>query len=71
MKDILRVASQDINNTNISGLKVNLMRIIANLSYKHFPSQELVRNHHGLEVVLNQCIIDPKNECKFKLINRI
>lgn len=48
---------------DFEGLKVDLIRIIGNLSYKHFLTQEQIRINHGLELILNSTRIDPKNEC--------
>ena len=48
----------------VRGIKVLLVRIVGNFSYRHLPTQEQVKSLHGLELILNQCKIDPSNECK-------
>lgn len=60
---MLRKSSNSNNSEDIKGLKVNLVRIIGNLSYKHFPTQEKIRENHGIELILSSTQIDPQNEC--------
>eukprot|EP00012_Vannella_robusta_P001686 CAMPEP_0206188268 /NCGR_PEP_ID=MMETSP0166-20121206/3475_1 /ASSEMBLY_ACC=CAM_ASM_000260 /TAXON_ID=95228 /ORGANISM="Vannella robusta, Strain DIVA3 518/3/11/1/6" /LENGTH=208 /DNA_ID=CAMNT_0053603967 /DNA_START=400 /DNA_END=1023 /DNA_ORIENTATION=+ len=58
--DMLR--SDDKPGEGIKGLKVNLVRILGNISYKHFPTQEQIRTAGGIEILLSHSKIDPTNE---------
>ena len=63
--DMLRRLSDDKPGEGIKGLKVNLVRILGNISYKHFPTQEQIRTAGGIEILLSHSKIDPTNECMF------
>lgn len=45
------------------GLKRDLVRLIANLSYKNLKIQELVSVRGQFPLILNQCSIDHRNPC--------
>lgn len=47
-----------IKSTNFPEIKSFIIELLANLSYKNKNNQDKIRELHGLEIVLSNCIID-------------
>lgn len=47
-----------IKSTNFPEIKSFIIELLANLSYKNKNNQDKIRELHGLEIVLSNCVID-------------
>ena len=47
-----------IKSTNFPEIKSFIIELLANLSYRNKENQDKIRELHGLEVVLSNCVID-------------
>lgn len=56
-----RVTKKSINESNFPGCKCFLIEILAFMAYGQKDTQDKIRELHGLELVLSNCIIDDNN----------
>ncbi|XP_074621854.1 ataxin-10-like [Acropora palmata] len=55
---------QSVDSGRISpshGFQRDLVRVIGNMCYQHFPNQEKVRELHGIPLLLDHCNVDDHN----------
>lgn len=55
---------QSVDSGSISpshGFQRDLVRVIGNMCYQHFPNQEKVRELHGIPLLLDHCNVDDHN----------
>lgn len=56
-----RIHNNRINDSNFPGIKCFLVELLGFMSYEQKDVQDSVRELHGLELVLSNCIIDDNN----------
>lgn len=61
----ISIASEDYNPQDFPLIKVKIISILAVLTQGEKAVQDEIRERHGLELVLSNCMIDLNNPCKY------